>query len=143
MNLWNGMPSDARGVTGWFFSRDHAHATSAYGEHLGLGGTETKPGCLIFQYGNQKPIIGRTPLDRWQWHQVIIVREPHRIQVFLDGKSEPEIDAELPAKPTESINTYFLAGRSDSSNNWQGSLDEVALFPRALNESQRKNLSPR
>lgn len=143
MNLWNGMPSDARGVTGWFFSRDHAHATSAYGEHLGLGGTETKPGSLIFQYGNQKPIIGKTPLDRWQWHQVIIVREPHRIQVFLDGKSEPEIDAELPAKPTESINTYFLAGRSDSSNNWQGSLDEVALFPRALNESQRKNLSPR
>ncbi len=143
LNLWNGMPNDARGITGWFFSRDHAHATSAYGEHLGIGGTETKPGCLIFQYGDNDPVVGKSSLERWRWHQVIIVREPHRIRVFLDGQVEPEIDTELTAEPAESINTYFLAGRSDSTNNWLGSMDEVAIFHHVLDESQRKNLLPR
>ena len=51
MSFWNGMPNDARGTAGWLFSLDHPHAISSRGEHLGVGGTQSTPGRLIFSTG--------------------------------------------------------------------------------------------
>jgi hypothetical protein len=39
MWIWNGMPNDGRDFCGWFYSRDHNHGVSAFGEHLGVGGS--------------------------------------------------------------------------------------------------------
>ena len=142
MNLWNGMPNDARDTSGWFFSRDHAHAISRSGEHFGVGGKATTPGCLIFQFGNQNAIVGKTVLERWRWYQVTIIRESDRLRVFLDDAAEPEIDTPLPSKPSPVITTHFIGGRSDNLDNWQGSIDEVAYFGRTLDDTERKNLSP-
>jgi hypothetical protein len=143
VNVWNGMPIQARETTGWFFSRDHAHAISDFGEHLGIGGTATSPGHLLFQFGNDAPLIGKTSLNRWQWYQVHLVRKGNRVQVYLNDQTSPEIDAELPSSPALSINTYFLGGRSDNQANWQGSLDEVAVFDQAMSDSERKSVSVR
>lgn len=140
LHLWNGMPNDAREINGWLFSRDHAHATSASGEHLGIGGTSSEPGRLIFQYDNQI-LVGKSSIKRWTWHQVIMVRDGDRVQVFLDGRKEPEIDATLENTPAKEISSVFIGGRSDSTNNWQGSIDEVAYFNRALDRTEREALS--
>ena len=140
LHLWNGMPNDAREINGWFFSRDHAHATSAFGEHLGIGGTSSEPGRLIFQYDNQI-LVGKSSIKRWIWHQVIMVRDGDRVQVFLDDGKEAEIDATLENTPAKEISSVFIGGRSDSTNNWQGSIDEVAYFNRALDRTEREALS--
>lgn len=134
MHLWNGMPAEAREVSGWCFSRDHAHATSGFGEHLGVGGTKTSPGRLIFQQGNQPTLIGKTVLKRWTWHQVILTRDSKTLKVYVDGNLD--MQSNLPASPAASINTYFLGGRSDGKDNWQGSIDEVAYFDRCLTATE-------
>ncbi|MDA8697634.1 neutral/alkaline non-lysosomal ceramidase N-terminal domain-containing protein [Rhodopirellula sp.] len=141
LNVWNGMPNDARGTSGWLFSRDHAHATSDFGEHLGVGGSDTDPGHLVFQIGNDEPLVGTSTLNRWRWHQILVVRESNRIRIYLDGQSNPEIDATMDSPPAKSVTSYFIGGRSDAQDNWQGSIDEVAFFDRALESNEWQTFS--
>lgn len=134
LSFWNGMPSDGRETTGWMFSRDYPHAVSSRGDHLGIGGTATEPGQLIFQQGTDEPLVGKTKIERWTWNRVLVVREPNRLRVYLNGSKVPEIDAELTPSQGPPIETCFIGGRSDNDSNWEGRLDEVVLFDRAVNE---------
>ncbi len=137
MSFWNGMPNDARETAGWMFSRDHPHGTSQFGDHLGLGGTSTKPGRIIFQHGQSKtPLVGTTEIKRWSWNRLVVVRDPDRVRVFLSGKSEPEIDAPLDNESSVAIPSCFIGGRSDNHSNWEGRIDEVAIFDRALSANE-------
>ena len=36
--FWNGMPADARPISGWMFSRGRDKGLTTWGDHLGLGG---------------------------------------------------------------------------------------------------------
>jgi hypothetical protein len=132
MSFWNGMPVDARETTGWMFSRDYPHDTSGHGEHLGIGGTATQPGRLVFLRGHSQPLVGKTPIERWTWNQVKLVRTVDRVRVYLNGNEEPEIDAAIDNPTPASIPNLFFGGRSDNDSNWEGRLDEVAVFDRAL-----------
>jgi hypothetical protein len=127
--LWNGMPNEGREVSGWFYSRDHDQGLSAFGEHLGIGGKSGSTGQLIFQPGNDatKVIAGKTVIPRWQWQHVVLVRDGKSVRVYLNGA----LEIETTAAPT-SIDQLFFAGRSDNDSNWEGRLDEVAIFNRAL-----------
>ena len=131
LSVWNGMPKDAREVTGWFFSRDHAHTTTRRGEHFGIGGTATRPGALILQMG-ERTITGKAQLERWKWHRVAIARGKTQINVYVDSSSA---DISVAAQAV-SIASLFVGGRSDNDSNWEGRIDEVALFDRALDESE-------
>ncbi|MEP3481252.1 MAG: PVC-type heme-binding CxxCH protein [Fuerstiella sp.] len=128
MDVWNGMPVDARSVTGWFFSRDHASGLSAHGIHVGIGGTtDGRQGQLILQLGHRKPIVGKTKLERWNWYSIQLKCRARTLQVFLDDGTEPEIEVAFP----ESMvlpNSIFIGGRSDNENNFEGRIDEVAFF---------------
>ncbi len=126
------MPNDARATAGWLFSRDHPHALSSYGEHLGVGGTASEPGRLVFQQGFEKPIVGKTTIDRWTWNELRMVRAAGRVRVYLNGSDEPEIDAEVGSDQPAPIATCFIGGRSDNDSNWEGRIDEVAVFDRAM-----------
>ncbi|MBM4077754.1 MAG: LamG domain-containing protein, partial [Planctomycetes bacterium] len=134
MWVWNGMPNDARNVTGWLFSRDHNHGVSLYGEHLGVSGKGDNPGRLMFQ--SDKVLIGKTEIPRWSWKHVAIIRNGSGVRVFLDGKKE--IDGEA---PRSTIQSSYFAGRSDGDSNWEGRLDEIAIFNRALTDTEISELS--
>jgi len=128
MAFWNGMPNDARATTGWLLSKDHPHAISKNGEHLGISGTDAVPGRLIFQYGDSQRFAGETTIPRWQWNHLLLVREGKRVRVFLNGNSKPEIDVTLDKPADSEIATYFIGGRSDNQANFEGRIDEVAFF---------------
>ncbi|MBM3883003.1 MAG: hypothetical protein FJ387_25345 [Verrucomicrobia bacterium] len=131
--LWNGMPNEGRSVSGWFYSRDHAHGLSSYGEHLGIGGRGGHTGKLIFLSGKrpQDIVAGRTEIPRWRWHQVALVRDGDAVRVYLDGALELETAA-TPARAS----SMFFGGRSDNDSNWEGRLDEIAVFGRALTAAE-------
>lgn len=141
--FWNGMPNDGREVAGWMLSRGHNHSLSAASEHLGLGGTATKPGRLIFQSGNGDPVVGTTEVERWTWNHAVLVRTGSQVQVYLNGSPTPEIDAQIPQTAASSIPQFFLGGRSDNVDNWEGRLDEVAVFDRVLTASEIQALAGR
>ena len=131
--FWNGMPLDSRPVLGWMFSRGQNHSFSGLGDHLGLN----DKGQLIFHNG-QQIYIGETSVQRWRWHHAVLVRNGDRVQVFLDGQQQ--IDAQ--AKAYLATDLFFLGGRNDNQSNWEGRLDEVAIFDRVLQEKEIRSLVP-
>ena len=131
--FWNGMPLDSRPVLGWMFSRGQNHSFNGLGDHLGLN----DKGQLIFDNG-QQTLIGKTSVQRWRWHHVVLIRDGDRVQVFLDGQQQ--IDAQ--AKAYLATDLFFLGGRNDNQSNWEGRLDEVAIFDRVLQEKEIRSLVP-
>lgn len=130
--FWNGMPNEGRPVSGWLFSRGHDHGLGRYSDHVGVGGSSANPGCLQLASGNPSVVnvAGKTQIPRWEWHHLAIVRSPSAVRVYLDGALE--IDAKTEASPDPGIDSFFFGGRSDNDSNWEGRLDEVAVFDRAL-----------
>ena len=133
MSFWNGMPVDGRETTGWLFSRDHHHAISAGGLHLGLSGSKSGEdvGKLMIQNGANEIVVGKTAIERWTWNQVALVRHDNQVRVFLNGNETPEIETTaIDFGPN--IPSCFIGGRCDNDSNWEGRVDEVAIFNRAL-----------
>ena len=136
MWIWNGMPDDAREVSGWFYSRGQDFGLDSAAEHLGIGGTSTKPGCLVFRGSNSQELsIGTTQLQRWTWNHVVLVRDGNNIRVHVNGNSVPDIQTSTAQQPSADVD-WFVGGRCDSVDNWEGRLDEVVVFDRALSATQ-------
>jgi hypothetical protein len=117
MWFWNGLPNDARDLTGHLFTRA--------GDKLSIGG-RAAPGRLLFAH-----LSGRTEIAMKTWHHVILVRDGRKIGVYLNG--EPEISGH--ADPT-SGDELFVGGQADSSNSFEGKIDEVAVYRRALKQDE-------
>jgi len=104
------------------------------------------PGKLIFQHGasaGHDPLIGKTTIDRWTWNHVVLIREGTTIRVYLNGNAEPEIQQDsVPVSPAE-LQQFYFGGRSDNADNWEGRLDEIAVFDRALSPDEIGKLSAR
>lgn len=139
--LWNGMPNDGRGVSGWLFSRGHDQNLGAYGDHLGIGGKDSHSGKLIFLHGDnpQSLTAGKTEISRWEWHHVAFTRDGDKVRAWLD--SSPEFEASIPATFPAGFEQCFFGGRSDNDSNWEGRLDEIAVFDRALTAEEVVRLS--
>ncbi len=133
--FWNGLPSDARTVTGWLFSRGHDFNRGEGGEHLGLGGRENYPGRLVFDSG-VKLIAGKTTIERWTWNHLLFVRDGNQARIYLNGNSTPEIETEIAASRRGEINQLFLGGHCSGDSSWEGRLDEIAVFDRALDSQE-------
>jgi len=130
--LWNGMPADAREVNGWLFSRGTDHGLHPAGDHLGIGGTNGFAGKLMFFHGSDpaKFGTGKTEIPRWTWSHVVFVRDGDVVSVYLNGELDLECGTgkDIP----DGLDRLFIGGRSDNESNWEGRLDEVTVFDRAL-----------
>ncbi len=141
MWFWNGMPNDARDVAGWMFSRGHNNGLSSGSEHLGVGGTATRPGRLVFARGDgAEPLVGSTEIARWTWNHVAMVRDDTTVRVYLNGNPSPEIEAETSTGVGLTSDRCFFGGRCDNESNWEGRLDEIALFTRVLSPAEISSL---
>ena len=67
-----------------------------------------------------------------------LVRDGGAVRVYLDGA----LELEGKAAPGTVADTMF-GGRSDNDSNWEGRLDEVAVFPRALDAREIRQLALR
>ncbi len=145
--FWNGMPVDGRETAGWIFSRGHDHGLGPRGDHLGLGGTGSVPGKLIFLHGDPKegaqPVAGNTKIDRWTWNHVVFSRDGDTVKVFLNGAAQPEIETKSPADFPPGFDQWFFGGRCDRDSNWEGRLDEIAVFDRPLSAEEIARLAVR
>ncbi len=138
--FWNGLPHDARAVTGYLFSRGADADTKAAGDHLGIGGTyrEDLVGKLIFFNGNELDdiLVGRTTLELKTWNHVVFTRDDQRVTVFLNGNPQPELSGDAARGYADGVVEVFLGGRNDNSFNLEGRLDEVAVYDRVLSPAE-------
>jgi len=142
MRFWNGMPLNARPIAGWLLSHGHDHGLSHGSEHLGLGGTDSTGKLLFTQTdsnGESQMLSGQTTIERWSWHSLIYIRDGKQIRVYLDDKTVPEFEATIEAGSGDST-PWFFGGRTDNQDNWEGRLDEIAVFDRVLTPKDLKTL---
>jgi len=134
--FWNGMPIEGRPITGWLFSRGRDHGLGPDGDHLGLGGTVGHSGRLIFLHGNNQDSAslqgGRTVIPRWSWNHVVFVRLGDTVRIYLNGNPQPELEVMSPPGYCASLDQLFFGGRCDRESNWEGRLDEITVYDRAL-----------
>ena len=131
ISLWvfNGLGGETREMQGWLASLDQPDSLTAKGLHLGLESTGPETGRLVLALGDTKH-RGKATLTRWQWHQVSLVREGDAWRLYVDG----QLDASgTGAAGYGAGPRLFIGGRSDGVDGWEGRLDEVAIFDRALN----------
>ena len=138
--IWNGIPLDAREISGWMFSQGPNNGLAAYGDHLGVGGTQF-PGKLVYMNGTDRKLhAGKTAIKRWTWNQVTLVRDGQMVKIYLNGKPEIEIKS-APGTEGPLLEQLFLGGRTDNQSNWEGRLDEIAIFDRVLSAEEVKKLA--
>ena len=116
MWFWNGLSPDARAVTGSLFSLG--------GDGLAIGGSQTAAGKLLFGESHGVAVL---PLRTWT--HVVFVREGHRVRVHLNGAEGPDIDTT--ATPS-AAGRLLVGGHAERNFNFEGRIDEVAVYPRAL-----------
>ena len=137
MWFWNGLPIDARAVTGYFFSRGRDGAEGAPGEHVGIGGTYqdgTQTGRLIAYNGDIEggQLTGRSVLEPKRWYCVTYVRQGREVAAYLDGGTTPEFRGTLELGCPSDMPSLWLGGRSDGILGFEGKLCHVSLYNRAL-----------
>ncbi len=140
--FWNGIDFNVRETAGWMFSRGNNRGFGPRSLHLGLGGKENSGKILLLTGNdNKSTLVGKTAIKRWEWNHVVLVQDNHSVKIYLNGNETPEIETTLNNVDQHFINSFFLGGRSDNQSNWEGRLDEIAVFNRALNKSEIKNLN--
>lgn len=144
--IWNGMPVDARPVSGWFLSRGPDHGVAENSLHAGISGSKGSPGRLILQSGNgssaDSRALGKTEIPRWTWSQITLVRSDRELRAYVNGNAEPDVVLPLTNDDKLTPNAqWFFGGRSDQDSNWEGRLDEIAVFDRALNAEELRIIS--
>ena len=134
--FWNGLPEDARPVTGYLYSRCEEGGAGPKCDQLGIGGSGPAAiqGRLFFSADGttENALVGRTVLQSRRWYHVVVTREGRQLRVYLDGQANAEIAGELEdVKPASSAQLIF-AGRSDGQLSLEGKLDEIAVYDRVL-----------
>jgi len=136
--FWNGMPVNARAVTGYLFSRGAEGAKGAPGDHLGIGGKSTAMGRLLFYNGDalKQVLAGTTKIGLRTWNHVVLVREGKKVAIYLNGNPAPEIAGEAAIGFPPGVEQLFIGGRSDNLFNFEGKIDEAAIYDRALSPDE-------
>ena len=139
--FWNGMPNDGRDTTGWLFSRGHDQSLSLFGDHVGIGGKSGNTGRLIFFSGPDEKTVtaGKTEIPRWQWQHLVLVRDGNAARIHLNGRLELESSNVI--DPYAPPGQLFFGGRSDGDSSFEGRIDEVAVFDRALSADEIAKLA--
>jgi len=132
--FWNALAADARPITGFLYSRAGDGPTA--GEHLAIGGAGDGEHAnrLVFYGGGdgRQRLTGRTPLGLRRWHHVVIVRDGAFVRIHLDGNPAPEITGTAERVGSGSVAALTIGSRSDGVASFEGRLDEVAVYGRAL-----------
>ncbi len=146
MWFWSGSAPGKIDDPEWLFSRGHNFAERSSGDHLGLiDGTDGKrylvyegKGFLQRPLGQSDLPESRIPIERWKWHHLAVAREGDTSHIFLDG-------VHLAAQTTDvteegNSDTFFFGGPCTNKDFFEGRLDEIAFFDRALSSEEIQQL---
>ena len=136
--FWNGLPTGTRPITGYLLSFDNREVRGLSGGDLGIGGTSLAQGRLFFSTGGShaKEILGKTTLEPKSWHHLALVHDRGQVTIYLDGKTEPEIVARVEIIPENRLESLIIGGRENGPASFEGKIDEVAVFDRALERTR-------
>jgi len=136
--FWNGLPADARPVTGYLFSCGPAGASQAGGEHLAIAGSGPAAGKLLFHTGSSatEALTGSAAVALKTWTHLVLARDGRKVTVYVNGRSAAELSGQTAVGPPDGSVQVFVGGRADNVANFEGKIDEVAIYGRALDADE-------
>jgi len=104
----------------------------------------TPPTALEYRFGSgsRRTAYGNVAtVDKHAWHHVAVVHKTgKRAALYLDGKKHHQSDHELPLKNNDSTFRVGAGYAAKRMNYFQGLIDEVMIFDRALSYSEVKRV---
>jgi hypothetical protein len=73
----------------------------------------------------------------------VFVRDGQAVRVYLNGNAQPELETTAPADFPAAFDPWFFGGRGDNQANWEGRLDEIAVFDRVLSADEIRHIAGR
>ena len=70
------------------------------------------------------------------WNHVVLSRDGKSVAVYLNGQAEPELRVETEAGTPPGVETLWIGGREDGREGFEGKIDEVAVYDRALSAAE-------
>ncbi len=133
MFFWNGLPNDARPVTGYLFSRGPDGHAACPGDHWGILGTAApngNAGRLFFFNGNEanEILFGGPVLAPKTWNHVRVVRRGEEVAAYLNEGAEPIFAGKISVTRPDGCHDVFVGGRCDRFANFEGRIAEAAVF---------------
>jgi hypothetical protein len=132
--FWSGTAKGVMDAPEWILSRGNAFAGRTAGDHIGI--TEDTDGnrVLVHASAGKEESAGALTVERWKWHHLVVVRSGKDLHFYLDGAKAASRSNEA----TDGIqsDTFFFGGSCTGDGNFEGRLDEIALFDRALSEEE-------
>jgi hypothetical protein len=128
--FWNGLPNDARPVTGHLLAVGDGETYDT----VAISGKEasTGPGRLTLAHWTSAPVAsGRNEIPVKTWNQIVFVRDNGQMMVYLNGHPQPELKAESRRGGAGPI-PLVVGGRGDRDSTFEGKIDEVSVYDRAL-----------
>ena len=119
-----------------------------YGQHLGLRMNES--GKAVFFYDRDFSeydfisLKSISKIDDGEWHHIIaVLRSGIKAEIYVDGKLENCTDEKVP-ELLKGESTFYLGrdgyGEANGISRWNGKIDEVRIFKRALTKNEVKEL---
>ena len=121
-----------------------AHESVAQQYAVGIEWTDTS---VLELFVVSKCLYGTTPLDDGTWYHAVFMREGSIGRIFLNGNLEVESNAMSGIVSNNRSLPYFIGGVYDSGGagpaNWEfeGSIDEVRIYNRALTPDEIRGLA--
>jgi len=111
-------------MTGWLLSIGE--------DRLGIGGSNGPMGRLIFASGRTALVAGKAVIGLKTWNHLVLVRDGSKVNVYLNGQETPEISVVSDAHASSQSASLYFGGRADAADSFEGKIDEVAVYDRAL-----------
>ena len=131
--FWSGTAKGVMDAPEWILSRGNPYAGRIVGDHIGI--TENTEGSRVLVHSSGgKESLGAITVERWKWHHLVVVRSGKDLHFYLDGAKAGSRSGET-ANGIQS-DTFFFGGSCTGEGNFEGRLDEIAVFNRALSKEE-------
>lgn len=101
---------------------------------LSLDDNERLQATIRSRDGSESTVVGESALPLSKWRHVVLTVDGHSMHFYEDGKlvgSKP-----CAALATSESNPVWFGTNTNTTQVWDGRIDEVALFDRALDEDE-------
>ncbi len=133
---------DAVGSLGaYLLHRNDLDAASNTGDYFGVrpGGVSGEINLFVYDGGLNVIAQGSNDIEQDEWYHVAFVREANDVSVYLNGQLEIESTMNLRSGTKWVDGTWAFGGRTDIltlSQRFAGSMDEIAIYDRALSHEE-------
>jgi hypothetical protein len=152
--FWSGTAPGLMPDSEWLFSRGRNYDNTSFssqdiskanllgGDHVGLKDVDGHSRMVVLSnqsLGEWPATKAESPrVERWKWYHLIFVRDGNTARIYLDGALADEFAGEnSEANP----DTFYFGGSCAGNGYFQGRLDEIAVFDRALSREEVTKLS--